>query len=233
MKDLKSVMASMKSTIAANAEANQQKELIKQQVSENAKKVIDDLFVELKSCYPAWKQAFESRETWIAAKQTWTKAFIENGISNESQVSIGLAEARKGTNPFWPSVGQFISWCKGPSIDTELAFDRMIRKEPTQGIAEYTTRQEVGFRCKTQLAEDKARQLFGKTLVKNIGRVERGELVEPEKKDVQIDTPQNMRKAETPEQRNNRMDQEIKRMIANKQPLIGPYKKRHDETKGK
>jgi hypothetical protein len=232
MKDLKAVMQNMQSNMQQTHLTNQQNELLKKQVSENAKSVIDDLFNELKSCYPAWKQAFDNREAWNAAKKTWTKAFIENNISNQHQVSLGLAAARKGDNPFWPSVGQFINWCDGPEIDTDEAFNRMIDHKPYVGVAEYETRQEVGFRCKQQLPEDKARALFKKVLTRNIQRVKSGELIEHDINPVQIASPEVFRETETQEARNIRLDAEIATMQASGTRLIGPYKKRHLETKG-
>ena len=233
MKDMKAVMAKMQSNMAATTAANQQNDLLKQQVSVNAKSVIDGLFTELKSCYPAWRQAFDSREAWNAAKKTWTKAFIENNISNQQQVAEGLAAARKGVNPFWPSVGQFISWCDGPLIDTDEAFNRMISRKPCQGIAEFETRQECSFRCKQQLPEDKARALFKKVLIRNIQLVKNGELHEREVIAEQIASPEVFRETETPEVRNARLDLQIVRMLSAGTPLRGPFKKRYNETKGK
>lgn len=230
MKDLKQVMTNMQNKMQTINADNQQKELLKQQVTENAKSVIDNLFNELKSCYPAWKQAFDTREAWVSAKKTWTKAFIENNISSTEQVKLGLTEARKGTNPFWPSVGQFINWCDGPQIDTDDAFNRMIDKKPCNGVAEYETRLECSFRCKTQLPEDKARALFKKVLTRNIEKVKSGELVERDINPVQMPSPEVFRETETPEQRNVRLDAEIEQMLASGIKLIGPYRKRYDQT---
>ena len=232
MKDLKAVMEKMQNNMAATTETNQQNELLKKQVSENAKSVIDDLFNELKSCYPAWKQAFETRETWSAAKKTWTKAFIENNISNEWQIKAGLEAARKGVNPFWPSVGQFINWCDGPQIDTDEAFNRMLNGKPSNGIAEYETRQECSYRCR-RLAEDKARALFKKVLTRNIQLVKNGELIEHDINPVQVASPEAFRETETQEARNTRLDAEIAIMQTSGTRLIGPYKKRYLETKDK
>jgi len=233
MKDLKAVMAKIQNNMAEITEANQQKELLKKQVSENAKSVIDELFKELKSCYPAWKQAFETRDTWSAAKKTWTKAFIENNISNECQIKTGLEAARKGVNPFWPSVGQFINWCNGPQIDTDEAFNRMIAKKPCHGIAEFETRAECSFRCKQQLPEDKARALFKKVLTRNIQRVRSGELIERDFNPVQMPSPKRFRETETEEMRNSRLDAEIGIMQSKGQRLIGPYKARYKESHDK
>lgn len=233
---MKAVMAKMQSNMAATTAANQQNDLLKQQVSVNAKSVIDGLFTELKSCYPAWRQAFigrdndESRANWNNAKKTWTKAFIENNISNQQQVAEGLAAARKGVNPFWPSVGQFISWCDGPLIDTDEAFNRMISGKPSNGIAEWQTRQECSFRCKQQLPEDKARALFKKVLIRNIQLVKNGELHEREVIAEQIASPEVFRETETEEVRNARLDAEIAVILSKGHRLFGHYKKRHNET---
>ena len=233
MKDLKAVMNQMQSNMQQTHIDNQQSELLKKQVSDNAKYVIDNLFIELKSCYPAWKQAFENKESWLSAKKTWTKAFIENGISNQHQVSIGLVEARKGTNPFWPSAGQFISWCDGPQIDTDEAFNRMISRKRCQCIAEFETRTECSTRCRKELPEDKARALFKKVFLRHLQRVKDGSLVERDFNPAQIVSPEVFRETETPEQRNVRLDAQIIEMLAAGTPLRGPFKKRHLETKGK
>lgn len=229
MKDMKQVMTAMQQKMSQINADNQQQEAAKKQVSENAKSVIDELFEELKSCYPAWKQAFGDKETWLAAKRTWTKAFIENNISTTEQVSTGLKLARKGDNPFWPSVGQFIKWCDGSSIDTTEAFNAMIKRKPSNGIAEWQTRQEVGFRCAKQLPEDKARKLFAETLNRNMAKVRSGELPEPEIVEAQIESPEVHRAKETTEQRNVRLDAEIDLKLANKERLFGPHKKRFNE----
>lgn len=229
MKDLKSVMDKLQSNTQQTIEANQQQEVVKKQVSDNAKSVIDKLFEELKSCYPAWKQAFGDKATWLAAKKTWTKAFIENDVSNMEQVSIGLKEARKSDNPFWPSVGQFIKWCNNSEIDTDEAFNRMIARKPCNGIAEFETRKEVGWRCKTQLPESKARKLFSETLNKNIAKVRSGELVEREMIKAKIESPEAHRAKETPEQRNDRLDREIDQLLAEGKTLLGSHKNRYNE----
>lgn len=60
-----------------------------------------------------------------------------------------------------PNLAKFISLCK--NIDTSAAFNRMIKRQPPLDNVEYATRNEVGFQCRTQLAEQKARKLFDET----------------------------------------------------------------------
>ena len=227
MKDMKQILNNMQHSNQP-MRTHEEIEAQKKAVSENAKSVVDDLFTELKACYPAWRQAFGDKSSWLAAKKTWTKAFIENGINSQEQVSTGLVCARKGDSPFWPSVGQFIRWCDGTQIDTVDAFNRMISKKPAANLAERQTRHEVGYKCKCQLAEDKARKLFSETLIRNIEKVKTGELVDKfiEQK---LASPEEFKKTETVEQRNARLDREIDELLSKGFPLLGSLKKRFNE----
>lgn len=37
---------------------------------------------------------------------------MENGISTDVEINAGLAMARRHNSPFFPSIGQFVEWCK-------------------------------------------------------------------------------------------------------------------------
>jgi len=97
-----------------NIAQHQEKEIV---VDDFAKNVINKVFRELALILPAWKYAWKSDDpqnpdkVLNAAKQQWTKAFIENGISTVEQISYGFAKARKYDSDFVPSCGKFISWC--------------------------------------------------------------------------------------------------------------------------
>lgn len=80
-------------------------------LSQNADTFINWLFEELAGTFPAWKSAFESQQDITTAKRIWFEALSENKIKR-SEITQGLRIARKSTNPFLPSVGQFIEWCK-------------------------------------------------------------------------------------------------------------------------
>ena len=86
-------------------------------LSQNADAFINWLFEELAGTFPAWKSAFDSQQSITTAKRIWFEALSENKIKR-SEIEQGLREARKSTNPFLPSVGQFIAWCK--VIDYEV-----------------------------------------------------------------------------------------------------------------
>jgi hypothetical protein len=86
-------------------------------VDDFAKNVINKVFKELALILPAWQYAWKSDDpqnpdkVLNAAKQQWTKAFIENDICSVEQISHGFAKARKYESDFVPSCGKFISWC--------------------------------------------------------------------------------------------------------------------------
>jgi hypothetical protein len=150
----------------------------------------------------------------------------------QAEVKGAVAEVLNQAITWPPNLPKFIELCQGPQIDTDDAFNRMIDRKSCNGIAEYETRQEVGFRCKQQLSEEKARALFKKVLTRNIQRVKNGELIEHDINPVQITSPEAFRETELPLQRNIRLDAEIAIMQANNCPLIGHWKKRYLETKG-
>ncbi|MGL4638572.1 MAG: replication protein P [Shewanella sp.] len=145
-------------------------------VSPEAERFINDVFIELKACFPAWRYALPTEAEEIAAKRSWMKAFYENGIRQVAQVKRGLIRARKSEVPHFPSVGVFIAWCK--DIDTDSAFDRCISQRPALDEVERSTNGEVGYQCRTQLPADKARKLYKDTYMKWYARWESGELQE-------------------------------------------------------
>ncbi|EBR9919916.1 phage replication protein, partial [Salmonella enterica subsp. enterica serovar Richmond] len=90
----------------------------------DAERLVDALFMQLKQIFPAATQTnLRSDADERVAKQQWIAAFSENGIRTRKQLSAGMQKARSSQSPFWPSPGQFISWCRegsgalGVSVD--------------------------------------------------------------------------------------------------------------------
>lgn len=83
----------------------------KSDVSGNAAKLIDRMFTRLKSLFPAWKQAFDSIETYNETKQVWLEELIKADVMTPLALKRGLDRAAGSESPFFPSVGQFIAWC--------------------------------------------------------------------------------------------------------------------------
>ncbi|HIF2724494.1 TPA: replication protein P [Salmonella enterica] len=93
-------------------------------VNSDAERLVDALFMQLKQIFPAATQTnLRSDADERVAKQQWIAAFSENGILTRKQLSAGMQKARSSQSPFWPSPGQFISWCRegsgalGVSVD--------------------------------------------------------------------------------------------------------------------
>lgn len=86
-------------------------------VNPEAEKLVDALFRNLKQVFPAAvNTTFRDPNDEVAAKRQWIAAFAENGIRSREQLSAGMQHARASESPFWPSPGQFISWCKEGAI---------------------------------------------------------------------------------------------------------------------
>lgn len=93
-------------------------------VNSDAERLVDALFMQLKQIFPAATQTnLRSDADERVAKLQWIAAFSENGIRTRKQLSAGMQKARSSQSPFWPSPGQFISWCRegsgalGVSVD--------------------------------------------------------------------------------------------------------------------
>ena len=74
--------------------------------------VVNALFKELQAIFPAWKQAWPTDEALKAARRSWTKAFIVEGINQLEQIRFGIVRCRALGTDFAPSVGRFIRLCQ-------------------------------------------------------------------------------------------------------------------------
>lgn len=82
-------------------------------VDSNAERLVDTLFASLKVIFPAsFSTVLKHPRDEATAKRQWVAAFIENGITSGHQISAGMKLARASVSPFWPTPGQFISWCR-------------------------------------------------------------------------------------------------------------------------
>ncbi|OON35632.1 DNA replication protein [Izhakiella australiensis] len=83
----------------------------KQQVTEQAVQIFNELFRQLKGAFPALMANIKSQEDLNELRRQWVMAFAENGIHSIAQVNAGMKIARQQPTPFLPSPGQFIAWC--------------------------------------------------------------------------------------------------------------------------
>lgn len=81
------------------------------ELSRAATDLVNELFTSLKLAYPAWKQAFSTPEELAQTKRSWVRTFVENGITSDDQIRLGMKRARADKSDFIPSAGKFVGWC--------------------------------------------------------------------------------------------------------------------------
>lgn len=96
-------------------------------IDSQAEACINVVLKELRSIFPAWRNAIKTKQELDDVKRTWTKAFLENGIVDMATVEKGLSNARESKTDFFPSVGKFIDWCRNDAFSD--SFDRFMSKE--------------------------------------------------------------------------------------------------------
>lgn len=150
-------------------------------------RIINILFAELQSCFPAWKATFPSKSDVDAAKRTWTKGLLEAGIITEQQLQCGLRKARQAESPFWPPLGQFVKWCQPDPEDfglptPEVAFKEASRNSHPSSVdckwthpAVYVAAREAGRYELANLPRDKSWPLFQRAYSITVRRVLEGE----------------------------------------------------------
>ncbi|MDG6880965.1 Replication protein P [Phocoenobacter uteri] len=69
------------------------------------------LFNELRGAFPAWRNAFKTKDEYNNFRKVWLETLLEENITPE-QLQAGLRQAKLSESPFFPSVGMFIKWCR-------------------------------------------------------------------------------------------------------------------------
>ena len=92
--------------------------------------IVNELFNALMVIKPAWRAMFPSinaktepdrlRKAMALMKKQFLKGLVENDISTIEQLEFGLKKARADKDPFFPGVGEFISWCQPDLADLGL-----------------------------------------------------------------------------------------------------------------
>jgi len=144
-----------------------------QQIDEGSARVVNALFKELCSIFPAWKQAWPNDAALKAAKATWIKAFAKAGINSLEQIRYGIEACRDLGQDFAPSVGRFIKMCEPtaemlglPSADK--AYAEACRNAHPSADRQWThaavmhAANETGFYNLNTLKEDESKKLFNR-----------------------------------------------------------------------
>lgn len=139
----------------------------------HAAAVVNALFKELQAIFPAWRQAWPDDVTLKAAKRSWIKAFMAQGIRRIEQVRYGVENCRRLETPFVPGVGEFVALCQpkpealgAPSHDAAFA-EAVVNAHPCMSErrtwshqAVYHAAAQCGFQTLACLSADVSRKLF-------------------------------------------------------------------------
>jgi hypothetical protein len=162
--------------IVKHVDFSQPRPAVQQQpasIDEGTAQVVNALFNELKSIFPAWKQAWPDDEALKRAKRSWIKGLMAAGIHSLEQIRFGLMTCRASGQDFAPSVGKFVEWCQ-PTAEqlglppTEKAFQEAAsNSHPAVGQgarwshpAVHHAATESGLSNLFRLNEDAGRKLF-------------------------------------------------------------------------
>lgn len=142
-------------------------------INEKSARVVNSLFRELQSIFPAWRQAWPNDKALDHAKATWTKGFRDAGITSIEQIKFGIQACRNLGQDFAPSVGRFIKMCEPtaemlglPSADK--AYAEACRNAHPSADRKWThaavmhAANETGFYNLNTLKEDESKKLFNR-----------------------------------------------------------------------
>ena len=122
MQDITSYISSI-----VTADDNQplaSKDIPSDQLPPEVKSVLDAIFDELISCKPSWRSVFKEKEEVVNYKKALGVAMLRAKIDTVEKAQFGIAFAQLDESPFFPSVGEFIKWCKD-GYNTSLHFKQL------------------------------------------------------------------------------------------------------------
>lgn len=98
--------------------------------------LVDKIFYQLFAACPQMRSQFDEQQLPVA-KRMWILAFYENGINRIEQVRLGMRKVRSNPKGFFPSVGEFISWCKSESAAEYYALGLPSEEEAVKRFKSY------------------------------------------------------------------------------------------------
>jgi hypothetical protein len=98
-------------------------------------RIVNTLFDELKSIFPAWRQAWPNDAAEKRAKRTWVKGFMKSGIFTIEQLRYGIEACRSLETDFAPSVGKFVKLCTPTAEDLGFPADGIAWREVVRHCA--------------------------------------------------------------------------------------------------
>ncbi|MFD2405476.1 replication protein P [Azorhizophilus paspali] len=156
------------------------------QIDKGTATVVNALFSELQSIFPAWRQAWPNDKALESAKKTWIKGFMAAGINRIEQIKFGVERCRQSGADFAPSVGKFVAWCQPtPEMLGLPCADRAYREACANAHpaasrdwshpAVHHAACETGFYELSSLPEERSRKLFERNYAATVSMVLAGE----------------------------------------------------------
>ena len=102
-------------------------------IPDGAVMAVNQLFIQLRAIFPAWRQSFPDKDSYHEAKRIWLETLVNAGITTVQQLQVGIEQAKKSEKPFFPSVGEFVTWCKTDKYaalglpNEEVLFGRIVK----------------------------------------------------------------------------------------------------------
>ena len=107
----------------ANLPAEPARDIRARKPNAETARIVNTLFDELRSIFPAWRQAWPNDEAESRAKRTWVKGFMRAGVTTLEQLRYGIEACRQMDTDFAPSVGKFVKLCVPTAEDLGLPGD--------------------------------------------------------------------------------------------------------------
>jgi len=92
------------------------------QDTEQDRKVVSYIIHKLQAICPAWQQSLagmgqdEKVQLMKTIKREWLNSLMAEKISQQHIIDYALNKVKQSGNPFMPTVGQFIKWCREGSL---------------------------------------------------------------------------------------------------------------------
>ena len=129
-------------------------------IPDGAIRAVNQLFIQLRAIFPAWKNSFPDADSYREAKRIWLETLVNEKITTIEQLQNGIEQAKKSKNPFWPSVGEFVEWCNSgnpfenlglPTAEELITRYRQYRASDCETPEEYPWQSAVEYHLALQL----------------------------------------------------------------------------------
>lgn len=145
---------------------------------------------------------------------------------DEPMIKTGLNQILEQNITWPPNLPKFIELCSGPSVDTNVHFDLMIKGSKPTTAAQFYTKRDVGFQCKAQLPEKEARKLYAETYLKYLKLEQEGKIRIETRMGNMVEDSSNRAIPLTDSEKEAHLDKLRDIAIANGQPLIGALRRK-------